>query len=296
MADRSASPDRDGRDGGAGFELLGGEIPASPVIVSVPHAGRHYPAELLAALRLPVTALTLLEDRHVDAVARAARGRETVLIQRTGRAWIDLNRGEDERDPAIDDGAAWRAPADRSAKLRAGLGLVPRRAGRLGDLWHGRFSAAEVERRIVGDHRPYHAALARVLAAARARFGVAVLLDLHSMPPLGAGRGQVVLGDRFGRSAASRLVARAEAAIGPTRWRVALNNPYAGGHVLARHGRPGDGIHAIQVELDRSLYLDARLDQPGAGLPAAAAAIGRLAEALADEASSGAAADRLAAQ
>ncbi|MES2753631.1 MAG: N-formylglutamate amidohydrolase, partial [Pseudomonadota bacterium] len=164
------------------------------------------------------------------------------------------------------------------------LGLIPRRAARASDIWKRRFSAAEVEARIVADHRPYHDALARALAAARERFGIAVLLDVHSMPtPDGPAR--IVVGDRFGRSASARFVARLEAEAGPHA--VALNAPYAGGHILDRHADPANGIHALQLEIDRALYLDAAFDRPSGGFAATAAMLGRMIAALADEALSG---------
>ncbi len=265
---------------GTSFERLGASEPASPVVLSVPHAGREYPPALFAALRAPAAALSALEDRYVDAVARMARRARTALVATRARAWIDLNRGEDERDPRVDEGALG-LPV-RSAKVRGGLGLVPRRAASASDLWRGRFAADEIARRIAADHRPYHRAIADALASARTRFGVAVLLDLHSMPPLGAGRPRVVVGDRFGRAAAPRFVARVEqAAAGHS---VARNTPYAGGHILDRHGAPMRGVHAIQVELDRRLYLDERLDRPGAGLVLTAALVERMLEALEEEA------------
>lgn len=269
----------------ASFDLFGPDPPESPVILSVPHAGREYPLELRAALRAPLAALSALEDRHVDHVARAARGSETMLVQRTARAWIDLNRAESERDPKLDDGAAAAAQPLQSAKVRAGLGLVPRRTALTGDLWRRRLSGEEVDRRVALDHRPYHAALGSALAAARRRFGTAVLLDLHSMPPV-AGRGcaQVVLGDRFGRAAASRFVHRLEGEIERAGLRAALNTPYAGGHILDRHARPSAGIHAIQLELDRALYLDRRLDAIGPGFDATVALVRNLIAALAVEA------------
>ena len=283
-----------------GFDLFGvghaprpgAGPPASPVIVSVPHAGRDYPPALLAALRAPAATPTTLEDRHVDAVAHAARGCETLLVQRRARAWIDLNRGEDERDPLVDEGAPMAASTAPSAKLKSGLGLVPRRGGNSAGsagvgLWRRRFTEAEIAARIAGDHRPYHAALDAALAAARRRFGVAVLVDLHSMPPLGRDRARVVIGDRFGRAAADRFVSRALATVAASGHRGALNAPYAGAHILDRHGRPDAGIHASQVELDRGLYLDARLDRPGPGLGATAALVARLIATLADEALGG---------
>lgn len=266
------------------FEALGPAAPASPVVLSVPHAGRDYPLALRAGLRVPMQALLALEDRYVDAVAGAARhDRHVLLVQRRARAWIDLNRGEDERDPRVDEGAAASAQPFQSTKLRSGLGLVPRRAGVSGDLYRRRFTSADVEARIAADHRPYHAALRRALLAAQARFGVAVLLDIHSMPPLASGA-HVVLGDRFGRSAAPRFVARAEAESMLAGRPARLNTPYAGGHILERHGAPANGIHAIQLELDRSLYLDAALDRPGTGLAPTAALVGRIVTALEDEA------------
>lgn len=264
------------------FERLGSEAPASPVVVSVPHGGRDYPPALLAALRGPAGALVALEDRYVDAVARAARGARTMLVATRARAWIDLNRGEDERDPRVDEGALGRPV--RSARVRGGLGLIPRRAANASELWRRRFSDHEVASRIVGDHRPYHAALALALAAARARFGIAVLLDLHSMPSLGTGEAQVVVGDRFGRAAGARFVARVEAVALARGYKVARNTPYAGGHVLDRHGAPGRGVHAVQVELDRALYLDAALDRPGKGLATTAALVSTMLECLEDEA------------
>ena len=256
--------------------------PASPVVISVSHAGRDYPPALRAALSVGHAAAVALEDRHIDAVAPAARGAECLLIQRRARAWIDLNRGEDERDPAVDEGAP---SAETSARVRSGLGLIPRRAGQ-GQLWRRRWTDAEVAARIATDHRPYHVQLAADLDAARARWGVAVLLDLHSMPPLtGAARGtRAVLGDRFGRATHPRFVARAQSALAAAGLMPALNSPYAGGYILDRHGRPVEGVHAIQLELDRSLYLDRTLDRPGPGLERTAAAVRAVIVALADEA------------
>lgn len=268
------------------FDVAGTAIPESPIILSVPHAGRDYPAALLAAIRLPVAMLSVLEDRHVDAVAVAARGRETMFVQRLARAWIDLNRAEQERDARLDDGADQRTQPSPSAKLRSGLGLVPRRIAQGGDIWRGRLSNADVTARIEQAHRPYHAALAQALAAAHARFGIAVLLDIHSMPSLGSvpGTPRIVIGDRFGQSAADRFVARLQATAEAASVPHALNAPYAGGHILDRHGSPGRGVHAVQIEFDRTLYLDTRLNAPGAGLAATAALLRRMIAAVTDEA------------
>ncbi|MBA4763014.1 MAG: N-formylglutamate amidohydrolase [Sphingomonas sp.] len=252
-------------------------------MLSVPHAGRDYPLALRAALRTPLHSLLPLEDRHADTLALAARGIETLLVATRPRAWIDLNRAEHERDPSIDEGAMAVPEAAQSLKLRSGLGLIPRRVGGV-ELWRRRFAAEEVRARIEQDHRPYHAALTNALAAARARFGVAVLIDIHSMPPLAPGAARLVIGDRFGRASAARFVARIEGVAHAARVRSAVNTPYAGGHVLERHADPARNIHAIQLEFDRSLYLDRRREQPGPGLDSTAQLLRAIIDAVADEA------------
>lgn len=267
-----------------GFTRYGPAEPTSPVVLSVPHAGRDYPPALRAALAAPLGLVQALEDRHADTLALAARGHEIAIVQNRARAWLDLNRSEDERDPRIDEGAPIKRVSPGATKLRSGLGLIPRRAMGAADIWRRRFADDEVLARIASDHRPYHAAVADALAAARERFGIAVLLDVHSMPPPDAGS-QIVIGDRFGRSAAARFVARIEGEAGSRR--TALNTPYAGGYILDRHADPAGGIHALQLEIDRTLYLDARRDRPGAGFSATVAMLKRMIAALADEALGG---------
>ncbi|ATY34778.1 N-formylglutamate amidohydrolase [Sphingomonas psychrotolerans] len=263
--------------------------PVTPVVLSVPHAGRDYPLQLRAALRVPLVALKGLEDRYADALGLDARGAETLFIAQRARAWIDLNRAEHERDPRLDDGAA-RIGHPQSAKLRSGLGLVPRRVGNSGDIWQRRLSADEVQLRIEADHRPYHAAVAAALAAARVRFGIAVLIDVHSMPSLGPADSapRLVLGDRFGKSAAARFTGRIEGVARAHGVATAANAPYSGGHILERHGEPRRGVHAIQLEFDRGLYLDDALDGPGEGLPATSLLLRAIIDAVTDEALPGA--------
>ncbi len=273
----------------ATFVRHGPAEPLSPVILSVPHAGRDYPEALRSAIRVPLAALRGLEDRHADAIALAARREETLFVATRARAWIDLNRAEHERDPRLDDGA-WPHGAPLSTKVRSGLGLVPRRAGSAGDFWQRRLSADEVQQRIHADHHPWHAAIEAALAAAHMRFGIAVLLDIHSMPPLGnpATAARLVPGDRFGKAAAARFLGRIEGVARAHGVRTAANTPYSGGHILERHGNPRRGIHAIQLEFDRSLYLDSMLDQPGPGMDKAVRLLRDIIDAVADEALPGA--------
>jgi N-formylglutamate amidohydrolase len=266
------------------FDILGGPHPASPVILAVPHAGRDYPLAMRANLRVPVERLLLLEDRHADSLALAARGDEWTIIAHRARAWIDLNRSEMERDPLLDHGARPGLAPASSAKVRNGLGLIPRRTSATGDIWARRLEIEDVEARIRHDHRPYHAAIGEALQAAHARFGVAVLLDVHSMPSLGRDGAQIVIGDRFGRSAAARISARIEAAARDAGLRVAANAPYPGGHTLDRHADLRRGVHAVQLEIDRSLYLDAAHDRVGPGFDATARLLRDIIAALTDEA------------
>lgn len=265
------------------FILHGPANPVTPIVLSVPHAGRDYPLSLRAALRVPPASLLPLEDRHADTLALAARGAETLIVATRARAWIDLNRAEHERDPRIDDGAQALPIDAQSLKLRSGLGLVPRRVGTT-DLWRRRFGGEEIRARIEHDHRPYHAMLSRTLAAARARFGIAILLDIHSMPPLANGGARIVIGDRFGRSAAGRFIARIEEAVHATGVRSAVNTPYAGSYILDRHADRSLDVHAIQIEIDRSLYLDRRRDQPGIGFQATTGLLRAIIDSVADEA------------
>ena len=136
------------------FDRFGDDPPLSPIVLSVPHAGRDYPLALRAALRVPLAAATVLEDRYIDAVALAAHRDEALFVQRRARAWIDLNRSEQERDPAIDEGAAWTAMPHASAKLRGGLGLVPRRVAGAGELWRRRLGGWHGPR-VHHGHLPY---------------------------------------------------------------------------------------------------------------------------------------------
>lgn len=265
------------------FVTFNADTPASPVVIAVPHAGRAYP-QSMPMLRVPYDRLRALEDRHADRLADlAADSGITTLIARTPRLWIDLNRAETELDPAmVSGGVATGAPLP--LRVRGGLGLIPRRLGGVGEIWGAPLSADDVALRIAEHHRPWHEAIAGLLAAARARFGAALLLDLHSMPPLdGANAPSFVIGDRFGRSAAPKLTAAAEAIVAGAGLGVAVNAPYAGGYALDRHGRPHAKIHALQIEIDRHCYLDADLDAPTAGLGAMQALVLQLATQLGDE-------------
>jgi N-formylglutamate amidohydrolase len=269
----------------APFVRIGPERLSSPVILSVPHAGRDYRPELLKAARLSRAMLETLEDRLVDRLVwRATAAGITTFVARAPRAEIDLNRDEREIDPLM---VAPPLPASRvvqSARTRGGIGLIPSRITGVGAIWAQRVSQAELARRLEEIHRPYHQALAETLAEARRRFGGAVLLDCHSMPPrsqTGAEtHGIVVFGDRHGTTAAPELVEAAVAASRALGYRTVCNAPYAGGYIAGRHGDPEQNVHALQIEIDRSAYLDVELRGPGPGFAGACELIAAVVEAL----------------
>lgn len=272
-----------------GFASWGVDTLSLPVLLSVPHAGRDYPSEIFDALRLPPAALVRLEDRYADLLTRrSVQLGYPVIMAHRARAWIDLNRDEQDLDTEMVQGALRADYPGPGVKQRGGLGLIPRRLSGDGDLWKRQFTLDEVQHRISSFHRPYHQAIAEALQRMRQRFGVAILLDLHSMPPIrsavGAPAPQFVVGDRFGKSAGSRYAELLLARLKAQGYDAALNHPYAGEYILRRHARPHANIHAMQLEVDRSLYLDTELRQPGAGLARISALIPALVAALADEA------------
>jgi len=271
----------------APFFRIGPERPVSPVILSVPHAGRDYGPHLLKAARLNQAALETLEDRLVDRLVwRATAAGATAFIARAPRAEIDLNRDGREIDPALIAPPLPSGGMVQSARTRGGLGLIPSRIAGSGPIWRERIPRAELARRIETIHAPYHAALETALGHARARFGEAVLLDCHSMPPRPRPRGEdggiaaIVFGDRHGTTIAADLLDAALAAARALGYRAACNAPYAGGYIVARHGRPQGGVHALQIEIDRSTYLDADLRTPGPGFEGVARLIAAVAQAL----------------
>ncbi len=273
-----------------GLVQLGAENALTPVLISVPHAGRHYPAAIERLSRLSLEQLQSLEDRHVDMLCQASiSAGHSVMMSHFARAWIDLNRSESDVDPGmILEWQGARTGHQLSSKVRGGLGLIPRRIAKGGDIWRKQLTRADVDSRIAHVHRPYHLAVQAALDARLERFGCAILLDLHSMPPirpsLDGKTSHLVIGDLFRRACDSRFVERICEVAAVTGFNVAINAPYAGGYALERHSSPQKGRHAVQLEIDRSLYLDADLDKPGLGLNTMSRLVLRIADALADEA------------
>jgi N-formylglutamate amidohydrolase len=272
----------------APFFRIGPERPVSPVVLSIPHAGRDYRPELLRAARLPQAALESLEDRLVDRLVwRATANGATAFVARAPRAEIDLNRDEREIDPGSVSPPLPAGGLVQSARTRGGIGLVPSRIVGLGPIWRERLGRDELDRRIAQIHRPWHEALDAALTHARNRFGGAILLDCHSMPPRPAQHGvdaapiaTVIFGDRHGATIGADLLDAAVEAARGLGYRTACNAPYAGGYTVSRHGKPARFIHALQIELDRSLYLDRDLRGPGPGFEGVCRLIAAVAAAL----------------
>jgi N-formylglutamate amidohydrolase len=263
-----------------------------PVLVCAPHAGRAYPSALLARMRAPRQTALRLEDRHADLLARGAAEATgaALALAHAPRALIDLNRAVEDMDWSMVVGGAPPGVRHSAANRRArsGLGLVPRRLPGIGELWRAQLDRDEIDARVAGVHAPYHAAVARALEAMRDRWGAALLVDIHSMPPLparavGMPAPEFVLGDRFGASCHRSLTAAGFAYLEAHGRPAAHNRPYAGGYVLDRHGAPARGVHAIQVEVCRSSYLDAAMEQPSPRAGGMVRALAGLVRALGEE-------------
>jgi N-formylglutamate amidohydrolase len=267
------------------FDTWNMDAPGVPILLSVPHSGREYPQMLRDQARLPVDRLTALEDRYSDRLIEdcAASG-VPVIVARIARAMVDLNRAPDDMDidAIIAADRIHFAPPGR--KARAGLGIVPTRIGRHGMIWKTPLTLAEVAARIATYHRPFHDRIAAGLSIIYARFGQAMLIDVHSMPSLTAERGappiDMVVGDGFGRTAPNWVADRIRAVAADHGLRVAINQPYAGGQIIRAHARPQQGIFGVQLEIDRALYLDVRGACDPAGTARINAALAEITRAL----------------
>lgn len=235
------------------------EALTSGAIFASPHSGRDYPADFLRRSVLDPLRLRSSEDAFVDRLLEPVPTQgATLLLARYPRAFVDLNRGADDLDPALIEGVM--RPSG-SARVAAGLGVIPRVVSGGRAIYSGKLTRGEAEARLAQVWQPYHACLQRLLRERRERFGRALLFDLHSMPsealdgqvPRGT---DVVLGDRYGSSASAELVSATEAIFRGAGLRVSRNVPFAGAYVAQRYGRPSDGCHVLQIEINRALYMD----------------------------------------
>jgi len=227
-----------------------------PVIFSTPHSGRIYPREWMARCRLTVNGLRAAEDAFVDELfCDVANLGAPLLRARFPRSFVDVNRAPDELAPDW-DGAA--EPA--TARAQAGLGVIPLAIGQDKPIYKASEDIGPHARaRLDALYHPYHAALRGLIAAAKAQFGYAVLIDCHSMPgfgPLHKRRPDFILGDGFGQSCGPHIIEPCERDLRGLGYSLVRNHPYAGGYITRHYGQPGVDVHVLQVEINRDLYLN----------------------------------------
>jgi len=276
----------------AAFELRRaapeGEPPPTPLVFASPHSGRVYPEDMMSAAALDALSIRRSEDALVDDLIAAAPGLGAAVIAASyARAYIDLNREPFELDPAMFADELPEFARARTARVAAGLGAIARVVSEGQEIYRRKLTFAEARQRIEDAHRPYHRALEGLLAEALAAHGVAILIDWHSMPAAAARAGgrdkpcDMVLGDRFGAACAGLLTATVEKELEGMGYRVARNTPYAGGYTTEHYGRPARRTHALQIEINRALYLDEATLSPTRGFARLKADLERLTEALA---------------
>jgi N-formylglutamate amidohydrolase len=252
------------------FSLALPETRTTGVVFASPHSGRDYPWELLRRSVLDERSIRSSEDAFVDTLFESAPQLGAPLLAASApRAFVDLNRGSDELDPGVIEGVRHVV---HNPRISSGLGVIPRVVANGRAIYRGKISLVEARSRIAAVWTPYHATLQRLLAEARRDFGMALLIDCHSMPheaidsiSSGGRTPDVVLGDRFGAACSPEIVDRIEAAFAAAGLRVARNAPFAGAYVTQHYGRPSRGQHAVQVEIDRALYMDEAEIRPNGG-------------------------------
>jgi N-formylglutamate amidohydrolase len=257
-------------------------------VFASPHSGRLYPEDMMAAAALDAQSIRRSEDAYVDdLIAEAPRLGVATISAGFARAYIDLNREAFELDPGMFADELPEFARARTARVAAGLGAIARVVSEGQEIYARKLTFAEARGRIEGAHRPYHACLKSLIEAAQAAHGFAILVDWHSMPAAAARTGgrdrpcDMVLGDRFGAACAGILPTRVERELEAMGYRVARNTPYAGGYTTEHYGRPARRVHALQIEINRALYLDEATLAPTAGFESLKAHLAALTRTLA---------------
>jgi N-formylglutamate amidohydrolase len=235
-----------------------------PFVFNTPHAGALYPAAFLTASKLEPLDLRRSEDAFVDELFAGVVGLGAPLMTaRFPRAYLDVNREPYELDPRMFEGRLPPFTNTRSMRVAGGLGTIPRVVADGQEIYRGRVRVDEALRRIEALYKPYHRALRGLLQRTARSFGHAVLLDCHSMPSSSLNRDEaakvdVVLGDRYGTSCTGALIDLVDSNLRCRGFSVARNKPYAGGFITEHYGEPALGRHALQIEINRALYMDER--------------------------------------
>ena len=246
------------------FEVIEPADWRGPLIFNSPHSGNIYPPAFLASARLDLAQLRRSEDSFVDELFLGVVGRGFPLMRaHFPRCYIDVNREPYELDPRMFDGRLPSFANTRSMRVAGGLGTVARVVGDAQEIYDQRIPVDDALARIDGLYKPYHRALRRLFTRVHRDFGAAVLIDCHSMPSSAGAkderpRADVVLGDRYGTSCVAVVADTVEAALQEAGYSVSRNKPYAGGFITEHYGNPAAGLHSIQLELNRALYMDER--------------------------------------
>ena len=248
------------------FAVSGPARQSVPAVFASPHSGQYYPDDLMAATILPELLLRRTADNFVDELFAAAPDHGAPILKAAyARAYLDLNREPWELDPRMFDEELPSHINSTSLRVAGGLGTIPRLAADGRDIYRRKLDFAEVRQRLDRVYFPYHHSLARMIEDTQLAFGYCLLIDCHSMPSISglgpAGRGgdqraDIVLGDRFGATCAPELTDCVHRTLSGLGLRVQRNNPYAGGFTTYHYGRPGAGVHVLQIEINRRLYMD----------------------------------------
>ncbi|MEJ2118182.1 MAG: N-formylglutamate amidohydrolase [Alphaproteobacteria bacterium] len=244
------------------FAILQPDNAATPFIFNSPHSGRTYPAAFLHASRLSGLSLRRTEDAYVDLLLEGVVNLcGTLMHAHFPRAYLDLNREPYELDPALFSGRLPDYANTHSLRVIGGLGTIARVVNEQEEIYRCQLPVSAALERIERLYKPYHETLKGLLDKARQQFGFAVLIDFHSMPSYQGDRGNTqkadfVLGDRFGTSCPREMVRAVERDISGLGYKVTLNKPYAGGYITEQYGTPNKGMHALQIEINRALYMD----------------------------------------
>lgn len=244
-----------------GFRIDRPGMQTAPVVFNSPHSGSHYPASFQAQSRLDLHNLRRSEDCFVGELFQAASALGAPLMQASfPRAWLDLNREPYELDPNMFAEPLPGHANTSSVRVAGGLGTIPRIVSEGEEIYQGKLSWADAQCRIHNYYLPYHDSLRQLVGDTWRRFGTAVLVDCHSMPSAaglaGSGRPDIVLGDRHGTSCASWITQQLEDQLRAHGLKVSRNRPYAGGFITQKYGRPREGVHTIQIEINRMLYMN----------------------------------------
>ena len=269
------------------FEIAGPPS-ASALVFASPHSGRIYPTGMMSASRLDADAIRRSEDVWVDRLIEAAPAfGVSVITARLARVYLDVNREPWELDPTMFSDELPAYARARSARVAAGLGAIARIVSEGEEVYARKLTFAEARQRVEAVHAPYHAALRGLVNEALAAHGTAILLDWHSMPSAAArhaagGACDVVLGDRFGGACAPGIARVVERGLTDLGYAVARNAPYAGGYTTEHYGRPARRVHALQIEVNRALYVDEASLAPTPGFARLKADLERLFATLAE--------------